>query len=318
MKNQTNAKENINRENVGKDRKLPPRAKELPGWFQRGGYKGVKRLDAHGWWLQISVRRTCFAFLTPPPEAAPIPQDLQECCEEALASLRERPICDPLRPPFDRDPFFSNLGDLVPRMASVIRPMTLRVLYRIKRETKWQLSPEQIRDIDRYERSSVVPFSFYFRDRFSGLDIPARPVGGSWIDSPCMIALGYPNSVLIKCFKDYLQVLRKSLKVKSPEAAKHTPDLAKWASQGVLKCMDLTLWALEKGCRMPDSLLVRALNPDPCDDVSEDGGIDEDMVRRTIRPLVSELLDWRSYRSVVLHSLETCASLELTHKYGKG
>jgi hypothetical protein len=47
-------------------------------------------------------------------------------------------------------------------------------------------------------------------------------------------------------------------------------------------CMDLVLWGAELGCRIPDSLLVKALNPDPYDDATEEDGVDEETVRKAL------------------------------------
>jgi hypothetical protein len=191
--------------------------------------------------------------------------------------------------------------------------MMLRDLCRIKNAMEGQLSPEQIRAMRKYESSDFPVFQFHN----GSLDTPVPDAGNFlWHDLPLMIDLRYPNSVLIEHFKAYLQMLRKDPRGKPEEAAKHSPDLTKWASQGLLACMDLILWAEEKGCRISDSRLVKALNPDPYDDISEDGGVDEESVRKTIRPLAKELLDWRTYPHVDIDRLRAIASLDLTKKYG--
>ena len=63
----------------------------------------------------------------------------------------------------------------------------------------------------------------------------------------------------------------------------------------------------------PRSVLADALT---LDDGTEDGVIDEEQVRRTVRPLATELLDWRQPPQLTIMRLEALASLEVAHKSG--
>ena len=115
--------------------------------------------------------------------------------------------------------------------------MTLGDLYRTKKATQWQLAPEQIREINKYESADFTLRGL----RGGSLDTPVDPGAGifPWRDLPLVIDLRYPNSVVIEHFKAYLQIVRKDPRGNPEEAAKHSPDLAAWASQGLLPCMDL-------------------------------------------------------------------------------
>jgi hypothetical protein len=125
----------------------------------------------------------------------------------------------------------------------------------------------------------------WIRDEWLNKDVVAvwaeNVFAGPPVVVPVMVNLNFPNSVLREHFDIYLQRLR--LEHGRPSAARsHAPDLKEWEQIGALPCLDLLLWSKEQRRSMPESVLVSALGPD--------GQVDENTIRRTVRPLAASLL----------------------------
>jgi hypothetical protein len=278
--------------------------KDLPVWFGLKNYEGTHHLDTFAWWVQISVRRTCFTYLRGEMHSGTYVPDWPRLIKEGLASLRRQPICDLSSSPFDGSPFLLGVSAVLPSCqapAAPVRAMTLRDLYRTKKSTQWQVSPEQVQEIRKYESTTFRPFCF----RGESWDTPLDPGSGifSWSDFPLMIDLRCSNSALIDYFKLCLRMLRNDPRGKREEATRHPPDLPKWATQGLLPSMDLIIFAQEKGCKISNRILTDAL-----------GIFDEETVRKTIRPLAEDLLD-PIHLQEALDRLRALARLDLTHRY---
>ena len=254
--------------------------KRLPSWFRVDAYRTAANLDAFGWYVQTSVRQVCYFQLRDMREPHRIVPEWDSPVQQALASLRKSPICDPACSPF-KDPPLSFCREFKPSQVPVVRSMTLEDLRRLG---------------DCAERKSLDEVSVALAEKTAG-DNSAfdrlfdREWGEALLDYewfgqgyvPVMIDLKFPNRVLKRQFEKHLQKLRRGPTAKSSQARKKTPNLNDWAKIGLLPCMDLLLWAEEEALRMPDSLIARALG------TSENVG--EENVRKTVRPLAMKILN---------------------------
>jgi hypothetical protein len=255
--------------------------RHLPSWFRVGRYRAVERFSALDWYGQTTLRQVCLAHLLNMREPVPILQEWNHVVREVLARMRENPICDLTRPPFDHEAF-SLCRDVGFPRAPVARSMTLEDLYLIDWRVRRNLQPHQIAEAQRIssDQSPSSILRFLFCPEWMSAKVDDECLGHGYM--PIMINLDFPNHLLSKHFKRHIQQLRRTSKGKSKESGKKSPDLKTWGRIGLLPCMDLLLWAEGERSRIPDSLIADALAPD--------GSLDEEQVRKTIRPLAIALL----------------------------
>ena len=103
---------------------------KLPGWFSLGKYQRTAALDAAGWYWQITVRQVCGSQLRDMRAPNRIFPERDDAVRLALTRLREEPICDLTRNPFD-DEAFSFCRNLKFPEVPVVRSMTFYDLYRL-------------------------------------------------------------------------------------------------------------------------------------------------------------------------------------------
>jgi hypothetical protein len=256
-----------------------PLLRHLPSWFRVGRYREVERFSALDWYGQVTLRQGCFAQLLNIREPVPILPEWNHAVQEALAHMRKNPICDLTRPPFDHEPF-SYWRDVGFTWAPVVRPMTFEDLYLIDWRVRRSLQPHQIAEAQQMASDQSPVSILRLRPEWMRAKIDEECLGHGYM--PIMIDLGFPNHLLAKHFKRHIQQLRHTSKAESKESGKKSPNLKTWGRIGILPCMDLLLWAEEERSRIPDSLMANALAPE--------GDLDEEQVRKTIRPLAMALL----------------------------
>lgn len=207
-------------------------------------------------------------------------EEWDEPVRQGLALLRQYPICDPNRSPFNQAAFSIDVKS--PR-APVVRSMTLRDLYKIDRDARRNLTQYQIDQAQRIvgDRSARGTLRFLNPPEWMNNIVDHECFERRFM--PIMIDLGFPNHLLKKHFERHLQKLRRVPEGKPDQAGKQTPDLKEWARIGLLPCMDLILWATEEQGRIPDSRIANALGPRI--------NADEEKIRKTLRPLARQLLD---------------------------
>jgi hypothetical protein len=274
--------------------------KQLPNWFHFRNYRGTAKLDALGWWQQIKIRRICVAYLSAVKKdldlVSALP-DWDQAVKDALAGLRSRPVCDPLSYPFNTKPFSGLEG----AHASVpIRSATLQDISEIRSNMLRHLSTEQLREMQEFEGRESLWLRFHRRSGWESIRDDTWPMRAVVID------LSRSDSVLKQQFARYLQMSRTESPGR-PERSPHCPDLKFWATHGLLACMDLILWATEEGRRIPDSLLADAVSPDPRGDENLPP-VDDDMIRRTIRPLAEKMLRGQIYADSNFQQLQALAA----------
>lgn len=101
-------------------------------------------------------------------------------------------------------------------------------------------------------------------------------------ESNISVNLTLPNELLVEQFKVFLQSLRAKTEVKDIKKFRR-PDFQGWVRFGVLPFLDLMIWAFETKTKIPNRVMADAIFP------TGEGG--EEVVRKTTKPLVAELLD---------------------------
>ena len=281
-----------------------PLLKDLPQWFFLEKYKRTEGLDPLGWERQICVRRVCSSQLYDMRESERIFPERDGLVQQALASLRENPICDLSRSPFDHQAFsFCRAVDF--RGARAVRSMTLWELYTIDCRVRERLSQGQIDIIVGIARVRPHAIHGFLYPKWLKAAVEDEL---SWANEiPLMIDLSFPNSLLKQQFDTHLQQLRRRRGGRPTGAAKRSPDFKEWAKIGVLPCMDLLLWAEEKEGSIASRLIA--------DGLGSESDADEEKVRKTIRPLAAGLLDLRgSDASVELIRLRALAHADWSHR----
>jgi hypothetical protein len=258
--------------------------RHLPSWFRVVRYRAVQRFGAVDWYGQITLRQVCHSHLLrmrKPGEPDTILQAWNDAVREALTRMRENPICDLNHAPYDHEAFSfcRNVG--FPQVP-VVRSMTLEDLYSTNWLVQRNLQPHQIAQAQQMasNKSSSSILRFLFCPEWMSAKVDDECLGHGYM--PIMINLDFPNHLLAKHFMRHVQELRCSSKGKSKESGKKSPDLKTWERTGLLPCMDLLLWAEENRSRIPDSMIANALAPEV--------DLDEEQVRKTLRPLATELL----------------------------
>lgn len=271
--------------------------RHLPRWFSLAKYRSADGLDVAAWYLQITVRQVCFAGLRDMRRPEPIFPERKRVIQQALLNLRENPICDPNLSPFD-DAAFSFCYKFEFPTVPVVRSLTLEDLYLIDREARRNLTQDQISEAQEIasDHSLESDLRFFFPE---WMQAKVREECCCPGEIPVMIDLGFPNSVIKSHFAIHLQNLRSDRRGEQGEARMQSPDLSEWAKAGVLQCMDLLLWAEEDEVRVTDRVIADALGPER--------GIDEEKIRKTIRPLSAGLLKGDTDALVDLRRLRALA-----------
>lgn len=128
------------------------------------------------------------------------------------------------------------------------------------------------------------------RHRFEGID-------------PVIINLQYSDKILLENFKQYLAVRRAELKETFPSKHKQC-NFADWVRYGVLPYLDLKIWEVDTGIKIPYRVMADAIYR------FGDGG--EEMVRKTTIPLVNSILNGE-----VNSDLLAQAAIELAEQVNK-
>lgn len=95
------------------------------------------------------------------------------------------------------------------------------------------------------------------------------------------VNLDLPDEVLRASFDSWLAEARQNSE--QPEEKRHyKPVFQRWARWGLLPLIDLEIWSLETGAKLPDRVISAVLFPR--------GDSSEDTIRKTIRPLARSLM----------------------------
>lgn len=96
------------------------------------------------------------------------------------------------------------------------------------------------------------------------------------------VDLNFPDKILIENFKQYLAARRAESKTENLSKTNRQQDYYDWVRFGVLPYLDLKLWELETGNKIPLRVIADAIYP-----IGEGG---EETVRKTTAPLATSLI----------------------------
>jgi Family of unknown function (DUF6387) len=108
---------------------------------------------------------------------------------------------------------------------------------------------------------------------------------------PVIVDLNYPDKILLETFKQYLATRRAESKTEHLSKPLREQDFYDWCRFGVLPYLNLRLWEMETGNKIPLRVLADAIYP------SGEGG--EETVRKTTAPLAKSLIDYHNLRILV-------------------
>jgi hypothetical protein len=251
---------------------------ELSRWFRLEKYRQTADFDAERWHRAITVRQICASHLRDMTDPEPIFPQWNTPVLQALESLRSNPIGglseeSYTRPPFDacHKIWFTDVR--------AVRPMTFWDLCVIGRNIETIRTSGAIEEIARVAKELLLLGAIHVL-------YPAPP----WMENalpldcvsmnavPLMVDFRFPNATLKDHFDLYLQELRRHQKAQPRESNRHSPDPKEWSRLQLLPCMDLLLWGQQNERKMTNSKIGRLID------------LDEEQVRKTIRPLGAGLL----------------------------
>ncbi len=246
---------------------------ELPEWFHLDKYKKAKTLDAAGWYEQFSIRNKLMEWLN--TEVEPTQQEaLRTTLAEAFSAIRETPI-------FDIKGDGKNKLSLIfyfPDAESIcknynhtpaVHPMTLEEFDYVRRGidpkklvyvTNWanQFEPDPP-DPRPYKYEPWIKQPLNHSATVEAKD--ENDFGFRGIDS-VVVDLNFPDKILIESFKQYLDTRRAESKTEHLSKTNRQQDYYDWVRFGVLPYLDLKMWELETGNKIPLARYRRRYLPD--------------------------------------------------------
>ncbi len=276
---------------------------ELPQWFRLDKYKAAKKLTTAGWCEQFSIRNQLMEWLI--TEVEPNHQEtLKATLTEAFTALRETPIFDikgegkgKLSMLF----YFPDAESICKDYNQIpaVHPMTLEEFDYVRRGidpkklayvTHWanqQFDPDPP-DLRPYKYESWIGQPLNHSATAEAKD--ENGFGFRGIDSVA-VDLNFPDKVLIENFKQYLAVRRAESKTENLSKTNRQQDYYDWVRFGVLPYLDLRLWELETGTKIPLRVIADAIYP------MGEGG--EETVRKTTAPLANSLIHNNQLRMLI-------------------
>jgi hypothetical protein len=272
---------------------------ELPRWFKLDKYNDAKNLDANGWYEQLCIRGSILKyfdheFLDEVGLPKTMPQ--QPCFKEALKDVREKPIFDINGEEKGKLPmcfYFDSISTLLkskhPKYGPSVYLMTLEEFDVIKRG----IDPDRLeyarhwknQFIERAWESLKPPYkyeSWIKEPVYNSVSQEIKETHGFTGIDPVIVNLQYSDKILLENFKQYLAVRRAELKEKYPSKQKQC-NFADWVRYGVLPYLDLKIWEVDAGIKIPYRVIADAIYP-----LGEGG---EETVRKTTIPLVDTILN---------------------------
>ncbi len=276
---------------------------ELPKWFRLEKYKAAKKLTAGGWYEQFSIRNQLMEWLTTEVETNH-QKILKATLAEAFTATRETPIFDikgegkaklSLLFYFPDAESICKIYNHIP----AVHPMTLEEFDSVRRA----IDPKKLAYIT------------HWANQFESDDPPdPRPYKYEpWIKQPLnqsatteakdendfgfrgmdsvIVDLNFPDKILIENFKQYLAARRAESKTEHLSKPNRQQDYYDWVRFGVLPYLDLKMWELETGKKIPLRVIADAIYP------MGEGG--EETVRKTTAPLANSLIHNNSLRILI-------------------
>lgn len=284
---------------------MPKRIKnisELPNWYQFKKYDDAKKLNAIGWYEQLTVRQNCFSYIEMGLQKNK-PSEKENPFIETLKFLRTNPIIntetnDLIAAYFYNGPL-SELKPRTPHYSLGVHSLTLREFTALYEN----LLPER-RDYLKKWQAWLSKIKLNEKPSFSyqpwidqSLSHSSQP--GKIISEPVYVDLDLPDSVLIQSFKQYLEIKRAQINI--PTKRYHQPDFYDWWRFGILPYLDLKIWETLEDISIPNRVIAQVIYPP--------GEYGEETVRKTTAPLAEQLMTEQA-----LNILAAQAAYEITEE----
>lgn len=245
----------------------------LPKWFHLDKYKLAKKLNASGWYEQFALRGKLMEWFN--TEVEPKFQDLLKSeLAEALTLVREAPLFDihgAGRGKLSGLFFFQDAEYICKNHNNLpaIHPMTLEQFNFIRKG----IDPKKLEYIklwsEQFEAEPINFFHVYKYESFINQPLTHSATeeakdengfGFRGID-PIVVDLNFPDKILIETFKQYLDVRRAESKTEHLSKPNRQQDYYDWVRFGVLPYLDLKMWELETGNKIPLRVMADAIYP---------------------------------------------------------
>ncbi len=274
---------------------------DLPKWFNLDKYKKAKKLDAAGWHRQLAFRGKIVDSFYEKIEVEFVDIVKSEI-SNALNLLREKPILDDHG---EIPKYFSSFNEAKQISQTLnhlpaLHPMTLEQFALIKsvlnpkRVEYVKLWLEQFEDDAPLVDPPIYKYEPWIRKPLSqstNEEIKPENNFGLYGMDPVIVDLNYPDKILLETFKQYLATRRAESKTEHLSKPLREQDFYDWCRFGVLPYLDLKLWEMETGNKIPLRVLANAIYP------SGEGG--EETVRKTTAPLAKSLIEYHNLRILV-------------------
>ncbi|MFT3742073.1 MAG: DUF6387 family protein [Gammaproteobacteria bacterium] len=276
---------------------------ELPQWFQLDKYKVAKKLNAAGWYEQFAIRGKLMEWFN--TEVEPKFQDMLKTeLADSLILIRETPIFDihgAGKGKLSGILFFADAEYICKNHNNIpaVHPMTLEQFNLVrggidpKKLEYAKLWSKQF-EAEEIDFSRVYKYEPWIRQSLthSAIDEAKDENGFGFrgID-PVVVDLNFPDKILIESFKQYLAARRAESKTQYLSKPFRQQEFYDWIRFGVLPYLDLKLWELDTGNKIPLRVIADAIYP-----VGEGG---EETVRKTTAPLANTLIHNNNLRMLI-------------------
>ncbi|MGL6241696.1 DUF6387 family protein [Pseudomonas sp.] len=232
------------------------RTKELPDWFSNDNYSAAKDFDAAEWYRQLRQREHLISLLKTSKDESHA--RAYECAEEFSRIIKFIRGVDVRNA---RIPAFFGFGGYAEFLAANKRGvnlMTFRDLYdHAKKQPGYEQDPEKW----------FVAMSKFLSDNLPtsmNADPPLLITG--WMQNsyerfvPLLVDQSIPDAQLIVDFTAKLPEIRAANNRYLMEKQFYRPNLKSWARYGILQYLDLWIWQMETGAKIPRGLMALAVS----------------------------------------------------------
>ncbi|WP_199542479.1 DUF6387 family protein [Paraburkholderia kururiensis] len=299
---------------------------DLPAWFDPATYEGVADFGLMEWASNLAARASwwhSWEFL------ASLPSPFVEIGEEDIPAVREkfreRFVLDmkrPLLPAMSRDgrgpwPVGKSVEELnIHHYLDMVRLRDatgwgdrnrFRAFQEVLRRSETSRHDDAAHAQVRGEEHSHSLPDTLFRRIADG-----TPDGSYYRETgvvPIMADLHAPEETAVEEFLRLRRSINEELGLYPLRKRFDAADFQRWTRMQVLPYMDLSLWASIEGAKVSDYLMGVTLYPDELESTNP-----ADRVRRSIRPLVNQLLTVQFSRALVAQAHETDGCREPTSR----
>jgi hypothetical protein len=263
----------------------------LPEWYSLAKYKKAESLDAAGWYEQLLVRRRLLSIVglarkesSGTNGLAPLGIQATELIEltrtTPIISLKKnsslRPLVYGIRLTADGS-LSSN-----PSYSRGVHVITVRSFYETERLVQKEKRDYAREYFNRHESGDWVYF-----EKYKPMDWMDKPIDAFSrnrdFSANVRVNLSLPDNVLQEHFKELLKDIRTAFATTGgPSENKQRLDFEAWQSLGILPYLDLRVWELEDGIKIPNRVIADAIFP------RGQGG--EETVRKTTTKIAEKLL----------------------------